>query len=447
MGHALIVEDDAESARMVAALVSAQGFSAAMAGSLRDARRQLATQPPDVVLLDIHLPDGNGITLLRDEELVADSEVVLMTGQPSLESSIEALRHGASDYLLKPISSAQLQGVLARAMRPAQLRADAGARMGEVENSARFMHLVGRSAAMRHVYSQIARVAATSVAVFITGDSGTGKELAARSIHELSRRRAKPFIAVNCGAISPQLMESELFGHEKGSFTGAERQHRGFFELANGGTLFLDEITEMPASLQVKLLRVLDTGTYMRVGSGVVQDSDARVIAATNRDPLAAIEQGALRADLYYRLNVFSLEMPRLAQRTDDIPLLATHFLREMSRREGVAKGASAEAIEALKARAWPGNVRELRNALQRAWVMADGNQLGPEWLGCRESAPAAPAGDRVLPVRIGATLAEIERDVVLATYELQGRNKEKTAAALGISLKTLYNRLREYNG
>jgi DNA-binding NtrC family response regulator len=448
MGHALIVDDDADAARMVAALVGAQGFSAETAHSLREARRQLEIQSPDLVLLDLQLPDGDGISLLREGGLAADSEVVLITGHASLESSIQALRYGASDYLVKPVSAGQLQGTLSRVMRPSQLRAEAQMLMREVDENGRFAELVGRSAPMRLVYEQIARVAGTSVTVLVSGESGTGKELAARSIHGLSRRRGKPFIAVNCGAISPHLMESEIFGHEKGSFTGADRQHLGFFERAHGGTLFLDEITEMPAALQVKLLRVLETGTFMRVGSTVTQASDVRVIAATNRDPRDAVASGALREDLYWRLNVFSLAMPPLRERMEDIPLLATHFLREIGRREGEYKRATPPAVEALMARAWPGNVRELRNALQRAWVMADTLEVGGDWLRPGEpGGAAAPDEPGVIRVRVGSPLAAVEREVILATYELQGRNKEKTAAALGISLKTLYNRLREYTG
>jgi DNA-binding NtrC family response regulator len=448
MGHALIVDDDADAARMITALVGAQGFSADMAHSLRDARRHLAIQQPDLLLLDLQLPDGDGISLLRENQLVADSEVVLITGHASLESSIQALRYGASDYLLKPVSAGQLHGTLSRVMRPSQLRAEAQQLMHGVEESGRFAELVGRSAPMRRVYEQITRVAGTSVTVLITGESGTGKELAAHSIHDLSRRRGKPFIAVNCGAISPHLMESEIFGHEKGSFTGADRLHQGFFERAHGGTLFLDEITEMPAALQVKLLRVLETGTFMRVGSTVTQSSDVRVIAATNRDPRDAVASGALREDLYYRLNVFSLAMPPLRERMDDIPLLASHFLREIGKREGEFKRPSPPAIEAMLARPWRGNVRELRNALQRAWVMSDGLLVGDEWLQLPDSnASRAAAEPGSLNVRIGTPLADIEREVILATYELHGRNKERTAAALGISLKTLYNRLKEYTG
>ena len=300
MGHALIVEDDADSAQMMAALVGAQGFSAATARSLHDARRQMALQQPDLVLLDLRLPDGNGMSLLDEQSLIGNSEVVLMTGHASLETSIQALRYGAADYLIKPVSAKQLQGILSRVTKPSVLRAEVENLNEDLQRSGRFGHLVGKSEPMKRVYEQVARVAGTSVTVFIAGESGTGKELVARTVHDLSRRRARPFLAVNCGAISPNLMESEIFGHERGSFTGAERQHQGFFERAHGGTLFLDEVTEMPPALQVKLLRVLET--------------DVRVIAATNRDPAEAVTSGALREDLYYRLNVFPIDLPPLAR-------------------------------------------------------------------------------------------------------------------------------------
>jgi two-component system, NtrC family, response regulator AtoC len=283
--------------------------------------------------------------------------------------------------------------------------------------------------------------------VFITGESGSGKEVVARTVHDLSRRRQRPFLAVNCGAISPNLIESEIFGHEKGSFTGAERQHQGFFERAHGGTLFLDEITEMPLSLQVKLLRVLETGTFMRVGSTTAMDTDVRVIAASNRDPAQAVATGALREDLFYRLNVFPIEVPPLRDRLTDLPLLVDHFLGEIGAREGVARQASAAALERLAAYRWPGNVRELRNVLQRAYVMATGPQIGSEWLPRDALAPpaAVPGGGDLVQVPVGTPLADAERQLILATLAHYGHQKERTAAALGVSLKTLYNRLKEY--
>ena len=458
-GHALIVEDDADAACMVAALVAGQGYSAATALSLQDARKQLALQPADLLLLDLRLPDGNGLSLLDEQDLVGAPEIVLMTGHASLETSIAALRHGALDYLIKPVSAGQLQGTLARVLKPAQREAAASAVQQtlrhEVARSGRFGHLVGRSDSMRRVYEQVARVAGTSVTVFITGESGTGKELVARTVHDMSRRKARPFLAVNCGAISPHLIESEIFGHERGSFTGAERQHQGFFERAHGGTLFLDEITEMPMALQVKLLRVLESGTFMRVGSTVAQETDVRVVAAANRDLSQAVAEGALREDLLYRLNVFPIEMPPLRERPEDIALLAEHFLRQIGEREGPMRRATPQALARLAQYRWPGNVRELRNVLQRAWVMASGEEIGDEWL------PAQPPGTApgvagasahhtapdptALAVPVGTPLAAVERQVILATLEHFAHHKERTAAALGVSLKTLYNRLKEY--
>lgn len=446
MGHALIVEDDADSARMMATLVANEGFSAATAQSLRDARRQIALQQPDVVLLDLQLPDGNGMALLDDPELLGNSEVVLMTGHASLETSIQALRYGAADYLIKPVSAKQLQSILSRVMKPSVLHAEVRTLHEDLLRTGRFGHLVGVSEPMKLVYEQIARVAGTSVTVFISGESGTGKELVARTVHDLSRRRARPFLAVNCGAISPNLIESEIFGHEKGSFTGAERQHQGFFERAHGGTLFLDEITEMPLGLQVKLLRVLETGTFMRVGSTIAQETDVRVVAATNRDPVQAVASNALREDLWYRLNVFPLELPPLRDRLEDLPLLVKHFLQELGRREGALKHASPAALERLAQYRWPGNVREVRNVLQRAYVMTAGQEISDQWLP-RDAvaAPVSTGSAGTLEVVVGTPLAAIERQVIMATLEHFGHNKERTAAALGVSLKTLYNRLKEY--
>jgi two-component system, NtrC family, response regulator AtoC len=448
MGHALVVEDDADSAQMMARLIGAEGFSAAMARSLREAKRQMAMQQPDVVLLDLLLPDGNGMSLFDEQDLIGNSEVVLMTGHASLETSIQALRCGAADYLVKPVSARQLQSILSRVTRPSVLRAEVANLSDDLARTGRFGHLVGRAEPMRRIYDQIGRVAGTSVTVFVTGESGSGKEVVARTVHDLSRRRQRPFLAVNCGAISPNLIESEIFGHEKGSFTGAERQHHGFFERAHGGTLFLDEITEMPPSLQVKLLRVLETGTFMRVGSTTPMETDVRVVAASNRDPAQAVAAGALREDLFYRLNVFPIELPPLRERLLDLPLLVDHFLAEIGAREGTVKRASAAALERLGAYRWPGNVRELRNVLQRAYVMTSGAEIGPDWLPRDVLASAVvpqAAGDHLVQVTVGTPLADAERRLILATLAHFGHQKERTAAALGISLKTLYNRLKEY--
>jgi two-component system response regulator AtoC len=467
MSHALIVEDDVDAAQMMAALVATENFTVATANTLRDARRQIALQQPDIVLLDLQLPDGNGMELFDDPQLIAQSEVVLITGHASLETSIQALRLGAADYLIKPVNIKQLQGILSRVMRPSTLKAELATLTSEWERSGHFGELWGRSPAMQRIYQQISRVAGTAVTVFLTGESGTGKEVVARTVHDLSRRRARPFLAVNCGAISPNLIESELFGHEKGSFTGADRQHQGFFERARGGTLFLDEITEMPLDLQVKLLRVLETGVFMRVGSSQTQEADVRVIAATNRSPDHAVESGRMREDLLYRLNVFPIAMPPLRERVEDIGLLAQHFLTAICQREGQVKRFTPEALTRLEKYRWPGNVRELRNVAQRAYVMAAGTIITDEWLPAdapgtpAPPAPAPQAGNHsaltsagaatrqvdeaAVTIRLGTSMSDAERQLILATLAHFNSHKERTAAVLGISLKTLYNRLKEY--
>ena len=468
MGHVLIVEDDEDAASMIAALVRQQGHTAMTAASIGAARKLVAMQAPDLLLLDLHLPDGQGFELIDGPHGLGDTLLVLMTGQASLETSIKALRLGAADYLVKPINPQHLKGLLSRMIAPAQLRAELQEVQELWQETGRFGQLIGRSACMQQVYRQIARVAGTAVSVFIHGESGTGKELAARAVHDLSRRRDQPFLAVNCGALSPHLVESEIFGHERGSFTGAERQHQGFFERAHGGTLFLDEVTEMPLELQVKLLRVLETGTFMRVGSTQVQQTDVRIIAATNRDAAAAVAAGRMREDLLYRLNVFPIFLPPLRDRGEDVSIIATSFLAELSQRENSLKAWTPAALARLSTHSWPGNVRELRNAVQRAWVMAVGPAVDEEWLPpAAVQAPVAAVGgemaessrdagdmgdaadedDGGVAVTVGMPLAQVERRLILATYERCGQNKERTASMLGISMKTLYNRLKEYRG
>jgi DNA-binding NtrC family response regulator len=462
MTHTLVVDDDADSASMLGELLKLEGLTVATAHSLRDARKQMALQTPDLVLLDLQLPDGNGMDLFSDPELLSNSEVVLITGHASLDTSILALRLGAVDYLVKPLNLKHLKGILSRVTKPGVLKAEMADMTAHLATAGNFGQLWGRSPCMQLVYEQISRVAGTGVTVFVSGESGTGKELVAQTVHDLSRRRKMPFLGVNCGAISPNLIESELFGHEKGSFTGADRQHLGFFERAAGGTLLLDEITEMPLDLQVKLLRVLETGRFMRVGSSQSQETDVRIIAATNRSPMQAVASGRLREDLMYRLNVFPIELPPLRERLDDVPLLAQRFLDLICDQEGKTKTLSADALRQLSEYDWPGNVRELRNAVHRAYVMATGNMIDAQWLPRRHNAlvsttPApstilvsppdgAPNGaDDSLTIPLGTTLAQAEQAIILATLRHYSHQKERTAAALGISLKTLYNRLKLY--
>jgi two-component system, NtrC family, response regulator AtoC len=417
----------------------------AAAATLGEAKERVEQRRPDVLLLDLQLPDGNGMDLLEGAKLRETTEVILITGHASIESSIDALRHGAADYLIKPVNIKQLKAVLSRVARPADLKTEIGALRDQLRRLGRFGRLLGTSPAMQRVYDQMERVGPTAATVFITGESGTGKELVAQTLHDLSRRHKQLFLPINCGAVSPQLIESEIFGHEKGSFTGAVREHKGYFERASGGTVLLDEITETPLELQVKLLRVLESGTFMRVGSNREIDVDVRVIAATNRDPEQAVAEGKLREDLLYRLRVFPIHLPPLRERGDDIPLLAKHFLEELNVAESTAKTLAPDAIRRLQEYDWPGNVRELANVVRRSYIMADdvvdASCLPPE-LGRAKRIVSGPT----FQVRVGSKIAEMERSLILATLEQCSGTKEEAASMLGISLKTLYNRLREYN-
>jgi DNA-binding NtrC family response regulator len=447
---ALVVDDDEAFRESLAALVSREGHHVRQGSTLAQGRKLLLDAPADVLLVDLVLPDGRGIELLNDEQVAERSaalgrpEVVVITGNATVESAVEALREGALDYLTKPVDRARLQTILTNIARTRELKGEVDSLRGELRKLGRFGRMVGRSGAMQEVYDLICKVAPTQASVFITGESGTGKELVAETIHLLSKRRQRPFLAVNCGAIAKNLIESELFGHEKGSFTGADRSRRGYFEQSNGGTLFLDEVTEMPPELQVKLLRVLETGSMLRVGTSEVVSVDVRVISASNQDTTRTVKDGSLREDLFYRLNVFPIRLPPLRERGDDILLLADHFLGAVNGREGTAKHWSPEARERLRVLSWPGNVRELKNVVERAAILAE-SSIGPDLLPAADAAPVATPGGAVLQVRIGSSLEEVERRVILATLQQLGGDKRKTAETLGISLKTIYNRLNVY--
>jgi DNA-binding NtrC family response regulator len=440
MPHLLVVDDDPEALEWLTELAKGEGFTVSTADSLRGARIHMSRLQPDVLLTDLQLPDGQGMELVNDIEARESTELVMITGHASVESAVQALRAGATDYLVKPVDVERLRAILRRVPRAGELRAEIGELRDELRKLGRFGHILGSSPPMQKLYDQLGRVAPTSATCLLVGESGTGKELAAQTIHDLSRRKKAPFLPLNCGAVSPQLIESELFGHEKGSFTGADRQHKGYFERAHGGTLFLDEITEMPQELQVKLLRVLETGSFTRVGTTQPISADVRLIAATNRNPEAALADGKLREDLYHRLNVFPLSMPPLRERTTDIELLAQHFLDVLNKQEGASKTFAPAAIAGLYAHSWPGNVRELKNYVQRAFILADeviDADLAPTTVAAPDSAP-------LLTVRVGTTLDEIGRRLIEATLAECG-SKRKAADMLGISLKTLYNRLAAY--
>ena len=444
MPHVLIVDDDPETREALVSIIAADGLTTATAGDLREARIQLVRQTPDVVFTDLQLPDGSGVDLFEDLDPRSGVEIIVITGHATVESAVTALKMGATDYLVKPINMQRVKAVLDRLPRAGDLKATIGTLRGELRRMGRFGFMLGSSAAMQSVYDQIGRVAPTAASVLLVGESGTGKEVAAQTIHELSLRRKHAFLAVNCGAISPNLIESEMFGHERGSFTGADRQHKGYFERANGGTIFLDEITEMPAELQVKFLRVLETGMFMRVGTTKEIETDVRVIAATNRDPEEAVLEGKLRLDLYHRLNVFPISLPPLRERGNDVWLLAQAFLEELNERHGSRKQFPPAVRDMMLSYPWPGNVRELKNYVQRAFIMAGPDADSTAAVPLQISL-SKPSTGTAVTIPFGTSLATADRQLILATLEQCGGVKTRAAEILGISLKTLYNRLVEY--
>ncbi len=429
MPHALIVDDDPDTVQLLATLFENHGFTTLTARSLAEARSNLDPRP-DICVVDLQLPDGVGTELL-DSDLRDSTDFVLLTGHASLESSVDALRK--CDYLTKPLTREALNRILARF-------GPHGTRSSQPPSTT----IVGESPEMRRLQHQLTRIGKSDATVLIVGESGTGKELIAARLHEVSPRAKGRYLALNCGAVSPNLIESELFGHEKGSFTGASRQHAGYFERAHGGTLFLDEVTEMPFDLQVRLLRVLESRRVTRVGSSESIPINVRVIAATNRDPREAVREGKLREDLLYRLQVVPIEVPPLRQRTGDVRLLAMHFLAQQNAAEGTQKTFTGSALERIEGYSWPGSVRELCNAVQRAFILTEGRLITHPGLP-REAQPTIAGGIGMpLNIRLGESLAEVEQRHILHTVR-NCRTQDEAARMLGVSTKTLYNKLRLY--
>ncbi|HWN80730.1 MAG TPA: sigma-54 dependent transcriptional regulator [Candidatus Udaeobacter sp.] len=442
MPHALIVEDDADSLTALEQVVMREGFTTATASTLKQAQEILGESTVDLLITDIMLPDGSGMDLAKEVQAVGTTDVLLITGYATVGTAVEALRMTVLDYLTKPIDIQRLNVILANVARTRDLRAEINNLRGELRKLGRFGQMLGACDAMQRVYDLVTRVAATEATVLITGETGTGKDLTATTLHQLSRRRQGPFLAINCGAVSRDLIESELFGHERGSFTGAERTHRGFFERAHKGTLFLDEIGEMPLELQVKLLRVLECGTVTRIGGERQIPVDVRVIAATNRRPEDAVAAGKMREDLLYRLRVLQIQLPPLRERTEDLELLASHFLEELNRSERANKWFTRPAIQRMQGYSWPGNVRELKNVVHGAFILAD-DDIGTDALAGEVSGESTQG--LAVEIRVGTSVAEAERRLLLATlHECRG-DKKRAAEILGVSLKTLYNRLSAY--
>ncbi|MBA2301421.1 MAG: sigma-54-dependent Fis family transcriptional regulator [Acidobacteria bacterium] len=439
----LIVEDDPSTRSGLAELVQAWGFITDEAPDGEEALRKVTTFRPVIIVSDLVMPRMGGRELLRAlHDQLSDITFILLTAQGTVESAVEAIKDGAYDYLSKPVDPQRLRILLQKAVeRQATLREVRTLRR-QLRDSGSFGRIIGNSAGIRAMYRVIEQAAPTNASVLISGESGTGKELIAQTIHELSPRQSFPFVAINCAAIPETLLESEIFGHEKGAFTGAHDRRIGVFELAHRGTLFLDEIAEMQAATQVKLLRVLQERTFRRLGGRQEQTVDVRVIAATNVNPLEASRNGKLREDLYYRLNVFNVDLPPLRDRKDDIPLLVQTFLNEFNRMNNkTVRGVDQDAMYLMEHYPWPGNIRELRNVIERATILADGEFIEVKHL----PATLVSKGEESLPtltIAPGTTVDEAERRLILLTLEHCRNNKTRAAEVLGISLKTLHNKL-----
>jgi DNA-binding NtrC family response regulator len=444
----LLVDDDAAFRQVMAGELRRVNFEVATAGSGEEAVRKVAELEPEVVLLDLQLPDVSGLEVLKTIRGSSPaSEVIMLTGHGSIDTAIESIRIGAFDYVVKPCPLDELEVRIQRALerRSLQKRAnllERGLTPPDLRSS-----FIGDSPEFRRLIQLIERVAPGDSSVLITGETGSGKDMVAKLIHARSPRRSRPFIVVECAALQESLLQSELFGHERGAFTGADRAKPGLFEVAHGGTIFLDEIGEVSQATQVKLLRVLDTSTFRHVGGTTEVRVDVRVLAATNRDLPAMVRQGLFREDLFYRLSTITLKTPPLRERRTDVDLLAGHFVAGLNDRFGCRKQIGAEASELLRRHDWPGNVRELQHAVEAAMIVCEGEEILPEHLpAALRASPAAapsspPSGDTDLP-----TLEELERAHIELALQRTDGHRGRAAKILGISERNLYRKLREYN-
>jgi DNA-binding NtrC family response regulator len=443
-GRILVVDDEANARTALAELLRDEGYSIETAADGFKALPKLEEFAPDLLLTDLRMPGMDGLELMRKaRELDPEMVVVLMTAHGAVDSAVAAMRQGAADYLAKPINMDELVIVLERELERRQLRAETGQLRERLSEKHRISSIVGSSPAMQEVFDTVLQVAPSRASVLITGESGTGKELVAAAVHEHSPRARGPFVKLHCAALAETLLESELFGHERGSFTGAVARRDGRFQQAHGGTLFLDEIGEISPAIQVKLLRFLQEHEFERVGGNQTIKVDVRVVAATNRDLLARVKQGQFREDLYYRLNVVAIEMPPLRTRVSDIALLATHFLARYAKENGKpVTGFADAALERLTRYHWPGNVRELENAIERAVVVCRGDTVRPEDLSSSIVPAQSAEGTPAIP---GTTLAELERYAILKTLEVTGGATSRAAEMLGISPRKIQYKLQEY--
>ncbi|MCC7185758.1 MAG: sigma-54-dependent Fis family transcriptional regulator [Acidobacteria bacterium] len=469
----LVVEDDPAQRTGLTQLISGWGFDVSNAPDGAAALQQVAAAPPDVIVSDLVMPNMGGLDLLRSlRQQGLEITTILLTAQATVDTAIEAIRLGAYDYVSKPIDPQRLRILLDQVVERLARQQEVAVLRRQLRDHGRFGTLIGASRPMREVYQLLEQAAPTSASVLITGESGTGKELVAQTIHQLSPRAARPFVPINCAAIPEALLESELFGHEKGAFTGAVARRQGSFELADRGTLFLDEIAEMNPALQAKLLRVVQERVVRPVGGDRDRPIDIRIVAATNIEPMEAVKQNKLREDLYYRLNVFAVHLPPLRERLDDLPLLVHAFITQFAKeQQKTVVDVDEAAMDALRAHTWPGNVRELRNVIERATIITRGQTIGVvdlaglktarEVQGSGFGVQGSVQGSEVQGSGVqgsgvqgsgvqgsgpglypGLTVDEAERQLIQITLAHTGGNKTKAAAMLGISLKTLHNKL-----
>jgi DNA-binding NtrC family response regulator len=445
----LIVEDEENARKGYEALLQRWNYRVLGVGTGEDALAKFAEFSPDVILADVELPGMNGLELLSQlGEEIQRIPAIIITGRGSEERVVQAIEAGAYWYIEKPLKPMVLQALLKRALEHFESKQKVAALTRDLRSAGKLGVLVGSSGGMQDVMRQVETAAPSTASVLITGETGSGKEIVARSIHMLSPRADRPFVAINCSAIPESLMESEIFGHEKGAFTGASERRIGCFELAHGGTLLLDEIGEMPPQTQAKLLRVLEDRKVRRLGSRVETPVDVRVLAATNKNPEQAVADGHLRQDLYFRLNVFHIHLPPLREHKADLAVLIDHLLVDISEKHGKkVTGVGADVMELFKSYPWPGNVRELRNVLERSAIASDRGTINRQHLPSDFGhAPAVASGGLgALRFPIGTTVDDAERELILQTLAATNQNKTRAAELLAISLKTLHNKLKEY--
>jgi DNA-binding NtrC family response regulator len=441
----LIVDDEIDSRDALAELAQRWGYDVQTAMDGTEALRRAIEWHPDVILTDLVMPNMDGLWLLRALRTeLPDCPVVLLTGRGTIQTAVQAIKEGAYDFIEKPLEVSRLRIVLDRALEKKETLREVQLLRRRLAALAPGTDMIGSGPAIQRVFELVKKVAPSVASVVISGQSGTGKEIVARGIHNLSPRKDKPFLALNCSAIPATLIESELFGYERGAFTGADQRRLGNFELANSGTLFLDEIGELPLELQAKFLRVLEERKIRRLGGRSEVEVDVRVICATNRDLKEEIRKGRFREDLYFRLHVFTIELPPLKERKEDIPLLVHHFIEKFNAETGKhVQGMTPAALAVLQAYPWPGNIRELRNTVERAMILVDGDVIAEEQLP-PDVQPTRPEA-ATLRLPLGLALDQVEKEYIVASLQRNGGNKARTAEALGISEKTLYNKLNRY--